>query len=407
MSGTAASTKELTAEGARVVTVAAGSIATAPAPQEPYTSAAGIVAAAQAQAWETLNLAANIPNPDEDLEEGWLRANGLDLVSGGGIPDAAFACGSVLNLTLKGAGLPALPPGIGRMAQLVELDLSENGLTALPDELGALVALRRLDVSENRLAALPESIGALTALVDLTAFRNELAALPDAIGALLALETLNVFNNKLKKVPPSLGELASLTDVNLGGNKIKTLPALGKWAKVQELRVHQNNLISQVLPSFAPMAALRFLKMDMNRAANALPELGAMPLLEHIECNNCSLEALPGKEVFDALPALKVLNAQSNQLREVPAFSNPELDTLNVSSNPKVAVMPDMSGCPKLRIFFMQGCSIETLDAGNVNLPALERCMVMGNKIADNDATVAALRTICAANGGWLKNGTE
>ena len=54
----------------------------------------------------------------------------------------------------------------------------------------------------------------------------------------------------------------------------------------------------------------------------------------------------------------------------------------------------------------MQGCSI-TLDAGNVNLPALERCMVMGNKIADDDATVAALRTICAANGGWLKNGTE
>ena len=129
MSGTAASTKELTAEGARVVTVAAGSIATAPAPQEPYTSAAGIVAAAQAQAWETLNLAANIPNPDEDLEEGWLRANGLDLVSGGGIPDAAFACGSVLNLTLKGAGLPALPPGIGRMAQLVELDRSTSPRT--------------------------------------------------------------------------------------------------------------------------------------------------------------------------------------------------------------------------------------------------------------------------------------
>ena len=67
-----------------------------------------------------------------------------------------------------------------------------------------------------------------------------------------------------------------------------------------------------MLPSFAPMVALRLLKMDMNRAANALPELGVMPLLEHIECNNCSLEALPPKEAFDALPALKVPNAQSN-----------------------------------------------------------------------------------------------
>jgi Leucine-rich repeat (LRR) protein len=364
-----------------------------------------IIANAKASGSDTLNLAQNKANPDEELEEGWLVERGLDLEDG--LPDSAFACTSVATFTMKAAQLPALPPGIGLMVQLVSLDLSENALVALPDEIGSLAALESLDLSENQLTTLPATIGGLTSLKTLIAFKNALKTLPDALGDCAALESLNLFNNKLGKVPPTLAKLCELTDVNLGGNKIKTMPKLDNWTKVEELRVHQNTLISQVLPSFAPMKALRFLKMDMNRAANALPELGAMPLLEHIECNNCSLEELPAKEAFDALPALKVLNAQSNQLREVPAFSNPELDTLNFSSNPRLTAMPDMSGCRKLRIFFMQGCAIETFDAGNADLPALERCMVMGNKIADDDATVAALRNTCGANGGWLKNGTE
>ena len=155
------------------------------------------------------------------------------------------------------------------------------------------------------------------------------------------------------------------------------------------------------------MVALKFLKMDMNRAASALPELGNQPALEHIECNGCHLEELPTKEIFDTLPALRVLNAQGNQIGAIPVLTNPELETLNLSNNPKISTMPDMSGCAKLRVFFMQDCAIKTLDAGNAGLSNLERCMVMGNKISTDDATVAALRTTCGDNGGWLKDGTE
>ena len=89
-----------------------------------------IIANAKASGSDTLNLAQNKANPDEELEEGWLVERGLDLEDG--LPDSAFACASVTTFTMKAAQLPALPPGIGLMVQLVSLDLSENALAGSP-----------------------------------------------------------------------------------------------------------------------------------------------------------------------------------------------------------------------------------------------------------------------------------
>ena len=60
------------------------------------------------------------------------------------------------TLSLRGAGLRAVPDAVLRLPRLRELDLSRNELLrALPDDLAALESLETLDVTETALEALP------------------------------------------------------------------------------------------------------------------------------------------------------------------------------------------------------------------------------------------------------------
>ena len=69
------------------------------------------------------------------------------------------------TLSLRGAGLRAVPDAVLRLPRLRELDLSRNELLrALPDDLAALESLETLDVTETALEALPAHLFALPRL---------------------------------------------------------------------------------------------------------------------------------------------------------------------------------------------------------------------------------------------------
>ena len=69
------------------------------------------------------------------------------------------------TLSLRGAGLRAVPDAVLRLPLLRELDLSRNELLrALPDDLAALESLETLDVTETALEALPPRLFALPRL---------------------------------------------------------------------------------------------------------------------------------------------------------------------------------------------------------------------------------------------------
>mmetsp|Transcript_18773 Transcript_18773/g.58637 ORF Transcript_18773/g.58637 Transcript_18773/m.58637 type:complete len:380 (-) Transcript_18773:61-1200(-) len=331
----------------------------------------------------------------------------LDLaLANGKVPDSAWACVSATSLSLKANGLPALSPKIAQLSNLRTLDVSENALSALPEGLGALEALETLDCSENHLEKLPDGLASLKKLRCVLAYVNGLKALPEGLGAGNALVELNVYNNKLTKLPVSLKDAAALERVNLGSNKLKTLPSLDQWTNVEELRVHQNALVSQFLPSFAALAALKLLKLERNLPLSRLPELGVHASLEVIECNNCSLEDLPDAAALaTALPALEYLTVHQNRLKALPAFALPELATLNAGGNP-VSALPSFAGCPKLRVLIVDDCDLATIDASfsPSTLPKLERLIVSGERLSDGAKTsVAAFADACKTNGGWVR----
>ena len=271
-----------------------------------------------------------------DAPAGKLCELGLSLK--GKVPDAAWACVGVTTLSLKGNHLGSLSPKLAQLSALRVLDVSENGLTALPEGVAALEALEVLDVSENQLEAFPEGLAQLTKLRVVKAWVNQLKALPDGFGAGAALEDLNVYNNRLTKLPASLADASGLRLVNCGANKLKTLPPLEKWSKVEELRLHQNSLVSQFLPPFSGLTSLKLLKIERNLPLAELPEFGTHPALTAIECNNCSLERLPpSKALRAALPALEYLTVHQNRIAELPALDLPEFTTLNAGGNPREA----------------------------------------------------------------------
>jgi Leucine-rich repeat (LRR) protein len=335
---------------------------------------------------------------DDDHPEGLLLTHGFAALQT--IPQKVFLLTSITTLTLKRNEIESVPPAISQMQSLTSLNLSENALSSLPDEIGQLTGLEELDISENQISALPATIGQLTNLKVLSAFKNALNKLPDEIGQCQLLNDVNFFNNKLIRLPATFSGLAALENLNVGGNKLKTLPKTDQWTNLAEFKCHQNTLV--MLPTFAGMTALTFLKMDMNRALRELPEFGdGMNALTHLEVNSCDFSALP--DSICSMTALETLNCQGNKITQLPALALSKLDILNCSSNKLTSLPESLSQCASLRVFFFQGNSVTNVPASFGGLASLERVMCMDNPLEGAEGVLGTIESTCKNNSGWLK----
>lgn len=353
-----------------------------------YKSADAIVEACVEQGVTgTLDLGCQGKSADND-PPGQLRRLKLDPISA--LPPRALDCTAITHLVLKSNRLEDLA-GLGALVKLETLEASENSLKAVPD--GLPPSLTALDLSENQIAAVPDSIGALVNLDSLMLFKNALSKLPDAMGALVKLRDFNIFNNKLIKLPKTMENCESLEVLNVGGNKLKTLPPTVKWTKMAEIKAHQNGLI--MLPSLESMTSLTVLKIDMNRALEALDAgAGLTKHLELWETSNCNLSALP-----DALlhaHALVALNCTNNKLTVLPALELPNLEILNVSSNDLTELPVELGLCSKLKTLFFSNNHIKEIPSeyGALTL-SIQRFNCSGQKDGKSPIT---LEGTCLAN---------
>jgi Leucine-rich repeat (LRR) protein len=110
-----------------------------------------------------------------------------DLV-GQPFPEEILAIDGLVNLSLSGMQMGAVPASIGNIGTLKVLDLTGNKLTELPERIGELAILERLILRNNELTSLPGSLSQCAALkmidlrgnpISIEAVTALQAALPD------------------------------------------------------------------------------------------------------------------------------------------------------------------------------------------------------------------------------------
>lgn len=116
-----------------------------------------------------------------------------------------------------------VPKSLFLLKGLVNLSLAGNGLVALPSSIGSLVGMRSLDVSNNALTALPRSLSKLSGSLRLLRLAGNRLTSPltsSPLGDLVSLRLLDLENNALTRFPEEVVmALKELRTLKLAGNR--------------------------------------------------------------------------------------------------------------------------------------------------------------------------------------------
>ncbi|CAK7327596.1 unnamed protein product [Dovyalis caffra] len=215
----------------------------------------------------------------------------------------------ILELSLQGVGLTAVPSEVWESGEIVKVDLSRNSIQELPFELSscslilsrnkindwpgailkslpnlsclkldnnaltqissdgfqAVPALQILDLSGNPASLLNHpAFSSLPHLKELHLRKVQLCEIPSDIFNLQQLQILNLSQNSLHSIPEGFKNLTSLTELDLSDNDISALPPeLGLLEpSLQALRLDGNPLrsIRRTILDRGTKAVLKYLK---------------------------------------------------------------------------------------------------------------------------------------------------
>lgn len=250
--------------------------------------------------------------PIEEQSKGWLRMSFI-YNSLRSLPREAFACSSILVLTLKqNSGIKNVPGSfLQGMPSLRVLDLSDTRITSLPSCIGDLKHLVSLQLYRTDIRELPESIGDLNKLQFLNVgFCGQLGYLPKRITELKCLIALDIWGCKrLSFIPRGISELVSLERLRMkmsipldfeeapGANAERSYACLKDLQSLRRLRNFAVEIKSPVKDGvIGNWSRMRDLWLDFNLAnQDYLPDdMKAMKdQLERFCLCRCNVELLP------------------------------------------------------------------------------------------------------------------
>ena len=248
------------------------------------------------------------------------------------------------GVTCTAAG-PAGPAGntgaMGVHRRVTVIDLRYCGLTSLPGAaLAALDHLEVLEVRGNNITVLPEAIGNLTALQRIMLEMNDVSELPPQICSLKHLTNLYVAYNQLTALPPCIGSITTLRDIWLRGNNISTLPdSFCELSMLDSLYIMRAGLtrLPDCFGDVGKSWGSIHLELEGNRLTS-LPESMANMYrtgrLHDLALAGNRLTALPAWVGGMLAANITSINAERNEIRELPSSLPPNLKSLRLWGNP-------------------------------------------------------------------------
>ena len=165
---------------------------------------------------------------------------------------------------------------------------------------------------------------------------------------------------------PDLDSLRALERLDVGGNRLQALPALP--ASLRELYVDDNRLVA--LPA---LPALRVLDANRNQLAS-LPPLADIVFVYAASNRLASLPAITG---------VRYLNVGGNPLEAIDSLGDAALVELRMEDARLAAVPEPVRRLTALRELHLRGNAIESLPSWIGELASLEVLDVRGNRLDD------------------------
>uniref|UniRef100_A0A7N8Y0E5 Protein flightless-1 homolog n=1 Tax=Mastacembelus armatus TaxID=205130 RepID=A0A7N8Y0E5_9TELE len=142
------------------------------------------------------------------------------------VPECLYSLGSLKRLNLSSNQISELSLCIDQWTQLETLNLSRNQLTSLPSAICKLSKLKKLYVNSNKLDfdGVPPGVGKLSNLIEFMAANNNLELIPEGLCRCGKLKKLVLNKNRLVTLPEAIHFLTELEILDVRENPNLVMP---------------------------------------------------------------------------------------------------------------------------------------------------------------------------------------
>lgn len=248
-------------------------------------------------------------------------------------------------LTIRNAGIKAIPKQLENLERLERLQLDNNPIESFDIDFSKLKNLEYLDLYNCNIKTMPPGLAELPKLKTLNLGSNliqdcKLDYLPKS------LKEINLHKNNLKNIPDDLLRHLNINVIGVSDNKIENIDNLLSCSKrVFILNVNNNKIAN--LPEKSSQLKINRFHCSSNLIKEVPDDIWMIKGLETIDLSNNQIKEIPP---CHSQVRLYNLDISKNQIMRLDGslFSNSKLHEINISDNYLLELPSTLTGLENL-----------------------------------------------------------
>jgi len=222
--------------------------------------------------------------------------------------------------------------------QLKWLSIANCGFTVIDESIKNLKNLEYLNLGlttghfqlHNTINSLPPAFKYLSRLKKLVFGSNSLEYIPIEIFELKNLQSLNLQGNKIASAPIYIKQLINLSELSLDFNKLDSFPiVITELTELKNLNLSSNN-IKTLPPQLCNLTKMESLSLS-NNPVSLVSNFSCLHNLQSLSISNCKIDSVFTDNI---LPKnIHYLNLSNNGIIKLTNFNLPNLEKLILSGN--------------------------------------------------------------------------